>query len=91
MNKNELISKISEASEMQKKDVELFLCTFVSTIKETLVQGEKIQIAGFGNFDISYRKARKGVNPSTGESIDIKASKSPVFKAGKQLKEAVNQ
>ena len=82
MNKSELISKVAEKSGLQKKQ-------FVETVEETLAKGEKIQIIGFGNFEVRERAARKGRNPQTNEVIEIAASKVPAFKAGKALKDAV--
>ena len=85
MNKSELISKVAEKSGLQKKQATAALEAFV----ETLAKGEKIQIIGFGNFEVRERAARKGRNPQTNEVIEIAASKVPAFKAGKALKDAV--
>lgn len=90
MNKPELISAMAEKSELSKKDAESALNAFMETVKENLTKGEKISLLGFGTFDIAERAAREGRNPATGETISIKASKSPKFKAGKALKDAVN-
>lgn len=89
MNKAELVSKIAEKSGLQKKQAMAALEAFVSSVEETLAKGEKIQIIGFGNFEVRERAARKGRNPQTNEVIEISASKIPAFKAGKSLKDAV--
>ncbi len=91
MNKSELVALIAEKAELSKKDSEKALVATIETITETLAKGEKIQLVGFGTFDVSERKERTGVNPSTKEKIVIPASKSPKFKAGKALKDAVNK
>lgn len=92
MNKSELVSKMAEKSNLTKKDVEVALNAFMETVEETLVEGEKIQLVGFGTFDIRDRKERVGRNPRNPEQeIKIPASKAPVFKAGKTLKEKVNK
>lgn len=90
MNKSELISAIADKSEISKKDAEKALKAFQEIVTETLIKGDKVQIVGFGTFEILERAAREGRNPATGESISIAASKSPKFKAGKSLKDAVN-
>jgi DNA-binding protein HU-beta len=90
MNKLELVEKIAEKTEITKKDTEKALKVFQEVVAETLIKGDKVQIVGFGTFDILERAAREGRNPVTGESISIAASKSPKFKAGKSLKVAVN-
>ena len=89
MNKSELISKVAEKSGLQKKQATAAIEAFVETVEETLAKGEKIQIIGFGNFEVRERAARKGRNPQTNEVIEIAASKVPAFKAGKALKVAV--
>ena len=89
MNKTELISAIAEKAELKKGQAEAALNAFVSTVEETLKKGEKIQLVGFGTFEVKERAAREGVNPSTGEKIKIAASKNPAFKAGKALKDAI--
>ncbi|MBU0278488.1 MULTISPECIES: HU family DNA-binding protein [unclassified Gemella] len=89
MNKSELIAKVAEKSGLQKKQVAVAIEAFVSTVEETLAKGEKIQIIGFGNFEVRERAARKGRNPQTNEVIEIAPSKAPAFKAGKSLKDAV--
>jgi len=89
MNKTELIAKIAEASSLTKKDSEAALNATLSAIEASLVSGEKVVLTGFGTFEVRNRKARKGHNPRTKEQIHIPAQKSPAFKAGKVLKEAV--
>ncbi len=91
MNKAELIASIAEKAEMSKKDAEISLNAFIDAVEEALVKGDKVQLVGFGTFAVRDRKARKGRNPRNPEQvIDIPASKAPVFKAGKSLKELVN-
>lgn len=90
MNKSELVNAIAEKAELSKKDSEKALKAFVDVVTESLTDEEKIQLVGFGTFDVSHRSARKGRNPRTGEPMDIAASKAPRFKAGKALKDAVN-
>ena len=91
MNKTELIAAVAEEAEMTKKDAEKAVKAVIDVISDALVQGDKVQLIGFGTFEVRTRAARKGRNPQTGETIEIPASKNPVFKAGKALKEAVNQ
>ena len=90
MNKTELIAAIVEKSGLGKKDVEAAFGAFVDVVGETLKKGDKIQVVGFGTFEVAERAARKGLNPRTKEEIKIPASKSPKFKAGKALKDIVN-
>lgn len=90
MNKAELIAKIAEESKLTKKAAETALDAFVKTVEDELAKGEKVQLVGFGTFEVRQRAARKGRNPQTKEEIKIPASKAPVFKAGKALKELVN-
>ncbi len=90
MNKTELISAMAEKAELSKKDTEKALKAFVDVISDELVKGEKIQIVGFGTFEVVERKEREGKKPGTDEIIMIPASKSPKFKAGKALKDKVN-
>ena len=90
MNKTELVAAIAAKAELSKKDSEEALKAFTEVVAEQLKKGEKIQLVGFGTFEVSERAARKGKNPQTGEAIKIPASKSPKFKAGKALKETVN-
>ncbi len=89
MNKSELIAKMSEKAELSKKDTEQALNAFVGSVEEALEDGDKVQLVGFGTFEVRHRAARKGKNPQTGEEITIKAADVPVFKAGKSLKEKV--
>ncbi|MDO5725804.1 MAG: HU family DNA-binding protein [Tissierellia bacterium] len=92
MNKSELVARIAEKSNMTKKDAEVALNSFVASVQEALVKGEKVQLVGFGTFEVRDRKAREGRNPrNPEEKIKIPASKAPVFRAGKALKEAVNK
>ena len=90
MNKTELIAAVAEAAEVSKKDSEKVLKAFVDVVTEELKKGEKVQLVGFGTFEVSERAAREGRNPQTGETMTISASKSPKFKAGKALKDLVN-
>ena len=89
MNKVELVTAIAEKSELTKVDAEKALKAFIDTVTEELKKGEKIQIVGFGTFEVAERAARNGINPKTQEKIQIPASKSPKFKVGKVLKDAV--
>ena len=91
MNKAELIAKISEESKLTKKAAETALDAFVTSVEEALKNGEKVQLVGFGTFEVRERAARKGRNQQTKAEIKIPASKAPVFKAGKALKELVNK
>ncbi len=90
MNKTELVAAIAEKTELSKKDSEKALKAFIDVVTEELVKGEKIQLVGFGTFEVSERAAREGRNPQTGETMKIAASKSPKFKAGKALKDVIN-
>ena len=90
MNKTELIAAMAEKAEISKKDAEKALKAFTDTVADELVKGEKVQLVGFGTFEVSTRAAREGRNPQTGETMTIEASKSPKFKAGKALKDVVN-
>ena len=90
MNKAELVAKMAEKSGMTKKDTEVALNSFMASVEEALVAGEKVQLVGFGTFETRERAAREGRNPQTGETMKIAASKAPKFKAGKALKDAVN-
>ena len=91
MNKAELIASMAEKSGFSKKDTEKAVNSFMETVNEALVKGEKVQLVGFGTFEVKERKERKGRNPKTQEEMMIPASKAPVFKAGKALKDMVNQ
>lgn len=88
-NKAELIEKVAAATDLTKKDATAAVDAVFSTIQDALANGEKVQLIGFGNFEVRSRAERKGRNPQTGEEIQIAATKVPGFKAGKQLKEAV--
>lgn len=90
MNKTELVAAIAEKTELSKKDAEKALKAFTDVIVEQLKNGEKVQLVGFGTFEVAERAAREGRNPLTGETMQIKASKSPKFKAGKALKDELN-
>ena len=90
MNKTELIAAIAERAELSKKDSEKALKAFVDVVTEELKKENKIQLVGFGTFEVSSRNARTGRNPHTGEEMAIAACKAPKFKAGKALKDAVN-
>ena len=91
MNKAELVAAIAEKTELSKKDSEKALKAFVDVVTEELTKGEKIQLVGFGTFEVSERAAREGRNPQTGKTMTIPASKSPKFKAGKALKDVINK
>ena len=88
-NKQDLIAKVAEATELTKKDSAAAVDAVFKAVTEFLSAGEKVQLIGFGNFEVRHRAARTGRNPQTGKAIKIKASKVPAFKAGKALKEAV--
>jgi len=87
MNKVTLISKIAEKSGLSKKQAEVALAAFIDSVTEALKEGDKVQLMGFGTFEIKERGARTGRNPATGETIDIPASKAPAFKAGKGFRD----
>ena len=91
MNKTELVAAIAEKAELSKKSAEAALKAFEDVVAEELKKGEKIQMVGFGTFEVSERAAREGRNPQTGETMTIAASKAPKFKAGKALKDMLNQ
>lgn len=91
MNKTELISAIADKAELSKKDAEKALNAVISSITGALEKEDKVQLVGFGTFEVRTRNARTGKNPRTGEEIQIAASKVPAFKAGKALKDVVNQ
>ena len=90
MNRTELVAAMAEKSQLSKKDAESALKAFIDCVSEEMQKGEKIQLVGFGTFEVSERAAREGRNPQTGETMTIAASKSPKFKAGKALKDLVN-
>ena len=90
MNKTEVVAAMAEQTNLSKKDAEAALKAFVDVVSEELKKGEKVQLVGFGTFEVSERAAREGRNPQTGETMEIKASKTPKFKAGKALKDMMN-
>ena len=90
MNKTELSAAVAAKSDLTRKQAEAAVNAMVDAIKETLAAGDKVQVVGFGTFEVKDRPARKARNPRTGEPIDIAASKAPVFKAGKALKDVVD-
>ena len=91
MNKSDLIAAIAAKTGETKKDAEATLNAFIEVVTESLAKGDKVQLVGFGSFEVRKRAARKGRNPQTKEEIKIPASKAPVFKAGKALKDLVNK
>lgn len=91
MNKAELVAAIAAQAELSKKDSEKALKAFIDIVTDELVKGEKVQLVGFGTFEVSTRPARTGRNPQTKQNITIAASKAPKFKAGKALKDVVNK
>ncbi|MDR0221220.1 MAG: HU family DNA-binding protein [Lachnospiraceae bacterium] len=90
MNKTELVAAVAEAAGLSKKDAEKALNAFQDVVKKELKKGKKVQLVGFGTFEVTKRAAREGRNPQTGATMKIAASKAPKFKAGKALKDAVN-
>ena len=90
MNKTELVAAVAEQAGLSKKDAEAAVKAFTDVVAEALKAGDKIQLVGFGTFEVSERAAREGRNPRTGETMIIEASKTPKFKAGKALKDLVN-
>ena len=90
MNKTELITAVSEKAEISKKDAEKAIKAFVDVVSDELVKGEKVQVVGFGTFEVTERKAREGRNLQTGEPMTIAASKATKFRPGKALKDMVN-
>ena len=91
MNKTELIAAVAEKAEISKKDAEKAMKAFTDAVAEELAKGGKVQLVGFGNFEVSERPAREGRNPRTGETMTIAASKTPKFKPGKALKDEINK
>lgn len=91
MNKNELTAAVAERAEMSKKDADAAITAIVDVISESLRKGEKVQLLGFGTFEVRHRAARTGRNPQTKEPLPISESKIPVFKAGKALKDSVDR
>ena len=90
-NKAELVDRVAKKTQLTKKDVSATVEALFETIQEALKAGEKVQVIGFGTFEVRERAARKGRNPQTGKEIKIKSSKVPAFKAGKALKDAVKK
>ena len=90
MNRTELVAAMAEKTPLSKKEAEAALKAFVDVVSEEMKKGEKVQLVGFGTFEVSERAAREGRNPQTGETMTIEASKTPKFKAGKALKDLVN-
>ena len=90
MNKTELVAAVAEQADISKKDAEKVLKAFVDVVTEEMKKGEKVQLVGFGTFEVSERAAREGRNPQTGKTMKIAASKAPKFKAGKALKDSLN-
>ena len=90
MNKTELIAVVAEKAELSKKDAEKAIKAFTDAVSEELVKGGKIQLVGFGTFEVAERAAREGINPLTKQPMKIAASKAPKFKAGKGLKDTLN-
>ena len=90
MNKTELVAAVAEQAGLSKKDAEAAVKAFTDVVAEALKAGDKIQLVGFGTFEVSERAAREGRNPRTGETMTIEASKTPKFKTGKALKDLVN-
>ena len=89
MNKTELVAAVAEKADLSKKDAEAAITAAVEAITGALIEGEKVQLVGFGSFEVKTRAARVGRNPKTGEEIPISEARLPVFKAGKALKDAV--
>ncbi len=90
MNKTELVASIASKADISKKDAEKALNAFIETVSGALKKGDKVSLVGFGSFEVRSRAAREGRNPATGATIKIAAAKSPAFKAGKALKDLVN-
>lgn len=91
MNKQELISAIAEKANLSKKDADAALSAFVGAVEDALKKGDKVQLVGFGSFEVRERAARTGRNPQTGAEMKIAAAKVPTFKAGKALKDLINK
>ncbi len=89
MNKTELVASVATKAEISKKDAEAAVSAVIASITEALADGEKVSLVGFGTFEVKERSARTGLNPRTKEKIEIPASKSPAFKAGKAFKDAI--
>ncbi|MCI8331969.1 MAG: HU family DNA-binding protein [Clostridiales bacterium] len=91
MNKSELAASIAEKANLSKKDAEAAVAAFIASVEDALKAGEKIQLVGFGTFEVRERSERQGRNPQTGKTVTIPASKVPAFKAGKSFKEAISK
>ncbi len=91
MNKQELVSAMAEKANLSKKDAEAALAAFIGSVQDALKKGEKVQLVGFGSFEVRDRAARVGRNPQTGAEMKIEAAKIPTFKAGSSLKELINK
>ena len=91
MNKTELIAALAEKAGLNKRDAEKALNAFTDVVTDTLIKGGKVQLVGFGSFEVKDRAARTARNPRTGDELTVPASKAPIFKAGKALKEAVKK
>ncbi len=91
MNKTEFVAAVAEKTGFTRKDAEAAVEAFKAVVAESLLKGEKVQLVGFGSFEVKERQARTARNPQTGEEIRIEASKAPVFKAGKALKDSLNK
>jgi len=91
MNRQELVAAIAKEAKISKKDAEAAVKAFMDVVTKQLKKGQKVQLVGFGTFEVTKRAAREGRNPQTGETMKIKACKAPKFKAGKALKDAVNK
>lgn len=91
MNKKDLVAVVSEAAGVSKKDTEAVVKATFEAIEAALVKGDKVQLIGFGTFEVRKRDARTGINPQTKQTVKIPASKAPAFKAGRALKDAVNK
>ena len=91
MNKTDLINAVAADAKLSKKDAGKAVDAFIAAVTDALTQGDKVQLVGFGTFEVRERAAREGRNPQTGETIKIKAAKTPAFKAGKALKDAVQK
>ena len=90
MKKTELVANVAEKAGLTKKDAEKALTAVLESVQQALIEGDRVQLIGFGTFEVKARAARMGRNPQTGKDMEIPASKAPVFKAGKALKDAVN-
>jgi len=89
MNKNELVTSVAEKSGLSKKDAEAAINAFTATVEDALKAGDKVQLTGFGSFEVKQRAARTGINPQTKQPVQIAASKAPAFKPGKLFKDAI--